>query len=156
MKFGRLRHWAMAGAVISGLAMRVLAIPGYLPAVGPANLRFLPEARPATNLAAIALPPPVEEPDSQPPPAEVAASPPAPSAPPAAPPPETNSPVSLSPLPPAAAPMTDPMISPQMLLKYFNRSTNGAAGGVIAPMEFAPPSSAKPPSSTATYSTSPN
>jgi hypothetical protein len=27
---------------------------------------------------------------------------------------------------------------------------------VIAPMEFAPPSSAKPPSSTATYSTSPN
>ena len=46
----------------------------------------------------------------------------------------------------------DPRISSQMLLKFFTPSTNGPAAGVVAPLEFAPPSPPKPPSSTATYS----
>jgi hypothetical protein len=42
-----------------------------------------------------------------------------------------------------------------MLLRYFNRSTNGTGAGILAPVDFAPPGAAKPPSSTATYSTNP-
>jgi hypothetical protein len=42
-----------------------------------------------------------------------------------------------------------------MLLRYFNRSTNGASSGVMAPVDFAPPPPPKPPASTATYSTDP-
>jgi hypothetical protein len=46
------------------------------------------------------------------------------------------------------------MVSPQMLMQYFNRSTNGAAAGIMAPVNFAPPA-APSPSSTATYSADP-
>jgi hypothetical protein len=42
-----------------------------------------------------------------------------------------------------------------MLLRYFSRSTNGAAGGMMAPVDFAPPGAAKPPSSSATYTIEP-
>jgi len=157
--FGRLSHWAIAGAALSGLAMRVLATPGYLPVVGPVALRFLAPAQPVTNQAQTPLPPPVAPPVNPPPPAEVAVktSAPAPSAPPAAPPADTNPPVDLSTSAPAATSSPpDPMISTQSLLKFFNRSTNGPSSAVIAPMNFAPPASAIPPSSSATYSTSPN
>jgi hypothetical protein len=44
------------------------------------------------------------------------------------------------------------VVSPQMLLKYFNKSTNGNTTGVIAPIQFSPPQSIGAPSSTATYS----
>ena len=48
------------------------------------------------------------------------------------------------------------VVSPQMLLKYFNKSTNGSVTGVVMPVEFAAPQpSAAPPSSSATYSTTP-
>ena len=50
---------------------------------------------------------------------------------------------------------SEPKISPQMLLKFFNRSTNGTAGGIIAPVDFAPPTVPKPPSGSAMYSTNP-
>jgi hypothetical protein len=49
----------------------------------------------------------------------------------------------------------DDVVSPQMLLKYFNKSTNGATTGVLAPFEFSPPQTGEPPSSKATYSHSP-
>jgi hypothetical protein len=49
----------------------------------------------------------------------------------------------------------DEVVSPQMLLRYFNKSTNGASASVIAPMEFTPPPAAPAPSSKASFSTSP-
>ena len=55
---GRLRHWAGAGAVFTGLVCGVWAAPGYLPAVGPAALRFRPAAPSGTNLMRMPLPPP--------------------------------------------------------------------------------------------------
>ena len=70
--------------------------------------------------------------------------------------PRANPPaISNTPGPAAAASAPEPMVSPQMLLKYFNRTTNGISSAVTAPMEFAPPTPARPPSSTATYSTNP-
>jgi hypothetical protein len=60
-----------------------------------------------------------------------------------------------------SAPVSQPsqpaeVVSPQMLLKYFNKSTNGSVTGVVMPVEFAAPQpSAAPPSSSATYSTTP-
>lgn len=50
-------------------------------------------------------------------------------------------------------PQPDGVVSPQMLLKYFNKSTNGNAAGVNAPLDFTPPRLAEPPSSKAEYST---
>ncbi|MGD0412252.1 MAG: hypothetical protein ABSC18_11170 [Verrucomicrobiota bacterium] len=153
--FAHLRHWAGAGAVFAGLALGVLAAPGYLPAVGPVPLRFRPDAQPATNLIRMPLPPPdppsTNLPDFSAPSVPSAASAkPAPALPAAALP-ATNTPAGADATPSAS----EPRISPQMLLRYFNRSTNGAAGGILAPVDFAPPAAAAPPSSTATYSTEP-
>ena len=160
--FGRLRHWAEGGAALLGLAFAVSASPGYLPAVGPAPLRFRPAAPPAANLVKMPLPPP-DPPPAAPPSAaatpSAAAGTQANTAAPAAAPSSatvlltaTNNPAA----PEAAAPGSDPRISPQMLLRYFTPSTNGPAGGIIAPLDFAPPVAPKPASSTATYSTQPN
>ncbi len=48
----------------------------------------------------------------------------------------------------------DGVVSPQMLLKFFNKSTNGPSTTVIAPMDFRPPNPTPLPSK-ATYSTGP-
>lgn len=163
--FGCLRHWAIAGAIVtshcamagvgvSGLATRSMANVGYLPAVGPVELRFRDPIQPITNMAQMPLPQPFVEKTNEPPPVEMVEKAPAPVQTPAVPPPDTNPPVP-PPVPVSAPNPSDPMISPQMLLKYFNRNTNGASTGMIAPMEFAPPTQAAPPSSTATYTISP-
>ena len=159
--FGRLRHWAEVGAAVLGLSFGVAANPGYLPVVGPAALRFRPAPQSATNLVRMPLPPPDPPPST--PPSIPSTPPPAPgteakTTPPAAAP--SSPPVLFtatnSPAEPDATPSgAEPKISPQMLLKYFNRSTNGTVGGIIAPVDFAPPAAAKPASSTATYSTNP-
>jgi hypothetical protein len=160
LMFGSWRHWAAVGAASAGLASGVLAAPGYLPAVGPVPLRFRVAAQPVTNLLVIALPSP--EPPSAPL-DEVIAAPLAAStatnkAPPVAPPSSTVQ-TNLVPGGPTGAngglPGAEPLISPQMLLRFFNRSTNGAVGGIIAPVDFAPPAVATPLSSSATYSTDP-
>jgi hypothetical protein len=155
--FGRLRHWAEAGAALLGLAFAVSAGPGYLPAVGPAPLRFRTDPPPATNVVKMPLPPPDPPPstsavatDTQ---TNAAPATPAAAAPSAAPVllTATNSPVT----PDAAPASSEPKISPEMLLKFFTPSTNRPSGEVIAPLDFAPPATAKPASSTATYSTQP-
>lgn len=161
-----MRHWAIVGAALPGLAVGVLADTGlepevshwysraYLPTVGPVALRFRAPEQPATNLVRMPLPPPQPEPAiTLPPPDEPVAKKTAP--PPAAAPQTTNQPAP-PPEPPVAPAVGDPMISPQMLLKYFNHSTNGPSSGIIAPMNFAPPADAKPASGSATYSTNPN
>jgi len=158
--FGRLRHWAEAGAVFAGLALGVSAAPGYLPAVGPVPLRFRPAAPPAAALVQMPLPPPDVTPSAPdiPTPLSAAAVTGAKQTPPAATP--SSVPVNLTATngpagPDAASSGSVPPISPQMLLHYFNRSTNGTAAGIMAPVDFAPPGAAKPPSSTATYTTDP-
>jgi hypothetical protein len=153
--FGRLRHWAGAGAAIAGLALGVSAAPGYLPAVGPVALRFRPAAQPATNLVRMPLPPPDPPPAAPPalPAADSEAKTNTPAVVPASAP--AVSTVTGNPDEGAIPPGTQPLISPQMLLRYFNRSTNGVSSGIMAPVDFAPPPPPKPPASTATYSTDP-
>jgi hypothetical protein len=153
--FGRLRHWAGAGAAIAGLAFGVSAAPGYLPVVGPVALRFRSAAQPATNLVRMPLPPPDPPPVAQPalPAADSEAKTNAPAVVPASAP--AVSTVASNPDEGAIPPGSQPLISPQMLLRYFNRSTNGVSSGIMAPVDFAPPPPPKPPVSTATYSTDP-
>jgi hypothetical protein len=133
---------------------------GYLACVGPAPLRFCSLPRIFTNI--FVLPPPspsVAAPTNEPPPV--------------APNPETSRHV---PVPSASAPILDPqagtnqtanvnlpdltvpgsVVSPQMFLKYFSKSTNGSANStIISPLDFTPPRAAPAPSSKATYSITP-
>jgi hypothetical protein len=46
------------------------------------------------------------------------------------------------------------VVSPQMLLKYFTKSTNSAASAAV-PLGFTPPKAAGVPPSRATYETGP-
>ena len=129
------------------------AAPGYLATVGPAPLRFrslitvvTPRSQPIVTV-------------NQPPVATVVTNESA-----ATPAPhvtlDTNSPVIVPPTPaaitnevymtPALRP--DDVISPQMLLRYFNRSTNGTSTTILAPLNVTPAKPAEPPSSKATYS----
>jgi hypothetical protein len=62
---------------------------------------------------------------------------------------------SANPQPVIGQPSTVPpgdVVSPQMLLKYFNKNTNGTSTGIIAPLNMAPSSNPTPPPSSATYS----
>ncbi len=126
---------------------------GYLRVVGPAPLRF--RAKPAPLVT---------------PPAPVETSP-APVVPAVVTPDFSVVPNLLS-IPTAPAPViteaptattsdtnavieparSEEVVSPQMLLKYFNKSTNGTTTGIIAPIQFSPAQPASAPSSTATYS----
>jgi hypothetical protein len=63
--------------------------------------------------------------------------------------------VAPTPASPQFAPASvDAVVSPQMLLKYFDKSTNGG-GSVLAPVEFLPPKAVAPNQSSATFSTGP-
>lgn len=137
---------------------------GYLPVIGPAPFRFAPVMAPATNHVTISAPIKPAIPATPPPPptnavAKVLA--PAPPAPVPAKPPVTATvtPVITG----ASSPMEEPspvdsVVSPQMLLKYFNNRTNSAPSVVTpvgAPIDFTPPRAPGPPPSTATFSTGP-
>jgi hypothetical protein len=133
-------------ALVVAVAMAQFAgaeTSGYLPTVGPASLRYQIIPPMVTNQ--VVLPPP-------PAPVAEVVEPPAPVAPaPKAPPVITN--VGSS-APELAHP--EDVVSPQMLLKYFNKSTNGSSLGIVAPLNFTPPKTAEPaPASSATYSTGP-
>jgi len=127
---------------------------GYLRVVGPAPLRFRPTPRPIST-------PLVPPPEASPAPTMPAvATPDFSVVPNLLPMPTAPAPVTFQ-APPAATtetnaviepPRAEEVVSPQMLLKYFNKSTNGNTTGVIAPIQFAPPQPTGAPSSTATYS----
>jgi hypothetical protein len=149
---GDRRHYAF-------IAVALLTLPvcagndqcAYLPAVGPSPLRFFaPLAPPVKTFTP--PPPPAPEP---PKPVKVELPPPTP--PPAAVIPEpaavTNQAISGFSQP--AQP--EEVVSPQMLLKYFNKSSssNGVSATVIAPLDFTPPKPAEAPSSKATYTIGP-
>jgi hypothetical protein len=148
-----VRDWRPFAIVLAGalaVAGFAAASPGYLPCVGPAPLRFRPPP-PVINQIVLAAPE-VE-------PVPTVASPvpfgPMPELPPA--PPPTEPPAIINHVSSGIPDTTRPeeVVSPQMLLKYFNKSTNGTSSSVITPLDFTPPKSPEPPPSKATYSTGP-
>jgi len=130
--------------------MGVLASGGadtaYLPVVGPSPLRFRPAFKLNINVVMLPLPAPVKPVAALP--VEKAPIQPVTMREPVPTTEQTNATVE--------PPQPDSVISPQMLLKYFNRSTNGNAAGVSAPLDFTPPHPVEPPSSKAEYSTPPH
>ena len=138
------RYFTLLAGVLAGVLVAGKAQTAYLPTVGPAPLRFRADYKPVVH---IKLPPPT-------PTGQSGASAPTPTAPlvvgvpvPAT---QTNQTVVQ---PPAVveSPRPDGVVSPQMLLKYFSRSTNAADAN--APLNFTPPPQPEPPSSRAEYST---
>lgn len=128
---------------------------GYLPRVGPAPLRFQSVPKPATNH--YLLPPREPVPEPQPVAAKSEVKPPAPAVTASAPGETTV----ISSQIPASATEPDPVpgrsedvISPQMLLRYFSKSTNGTSTSIVAPIQFTPPKTETPPSK-ASFTTSP-
>jgi hypothetical protein len=125
--------------LVSFLTVKAIAgspLGGYLASVGPMPLRFSQVLPPATN--AIVLPKeevlpaflPTEEPSHVDAPAPAAVvtqvdSAPAPTA------------QITSSAPELAHP--EDVVSPQMLIKYFKKSTNGVSTSVTAPIDFTPP-----------------
>jgi hypothetical protein len=130
------------------------ADPGYLPRIGPASLRFRSVPTAATNQLVLSAPEPDPEAELEPTAPKddkpTAATIPAPTPTPA--PAAIVNEVSSGPTEPTPP---DEVVSPQMLLKYFNKSTNGTSSTVIAPLDFTPPKPVEPNSSKATYSTGP-
>ncbi len=150
-KLGHSRCFSLIVTALMGVLMSSWASTAYLPAVGPAPLRFRPAFRPITN--SVVPPPPVPAQPPVPPPAEKTGritlpipAAPAPASVPAA---EETDAV-------AERPPSDGTVSPQMLLRFFNKSTNGVAAGGIAPLDFTPPRTAEPPSSKAEFSNPPH
>jgi len=150
--FGSRRHFFL-GAVAYSSAFFACASPGYLPVVGPAPLRFRPVLQPSRHVPA---PPAASTTEPNPIPEKTKIVEP------------VTAPATLlsapAPEPPVAAGQTnavvepsrpEDVVSPQMLIKYFNKSTNGSSTMITAPIDFTPPRSGEPPSSKASYSTSP-
>jgi hypothetical protein len=165
ISFGR--HLKLLGIVFLTLPALASTGPGYLATVGPAPLRFwspskpkpAPAASPAVSneaatpnsydfLAAFGAPTPASAP-----------APDATNAPPAASTdmnaasqaPQFNAPQQGAPQ--FNAPQPGDVVSPQMLLQYFNKNTtNGVGAGIIAPMNMSVPNNPTPPPSSATYS----
>jgi hypothetical protein len=125
--------------------------PGYLALVGPAAFRFAPVARPCTNRFVLPAPVPVPVPAPVPLQIEKAPTPPLPAPAPAV---TNQGAASDATQPPVGSAPADGVVSPQMLLRFFNKSTNNPAS-VIAPLDFTPPKAAVAAPSSATYSTGP-
>jgi hypothetical protein len=124
--------------------------PGWLPLVGPAPLRFSPAPRPCAKR--FVLPDPVPAPEPAPVVSQVHKAPPMSSAPePPASILRTNNGMAQ---PPVESSPPDAVVSPQMLLKYFTKSTNSTAPAA-APLDFTPPKAAETPPGRATYETGP-
>ena len=145
--------------------------PGYLATVGPAPLRFWspPRIKPApvvvnTNTSPAAVSASTETPD----PYDFLAAFGNPTTVPIPMPMlqvTTNVEMNAASQPPQQSGVLQPVasqpgalqpgdvVSPQMLLQYFNKNTNGAGAGIIAPLNLsAPHNNTPPPSSSATYS----
>jgi hypothetical protein len=147
--FGRFRQLLPATAWVLGIASvwadaAHVRQTGYLPQAGPLQLRFR------------ALPPPVSEENAQPAapspdPRILLPSPPMPATPTnsAVIQPVTNGPAvefnAREPIPAAPTNAPEPVISPQMLIKYFMGSTNAvsntnaSAPGANGPVGFTSP-----------------
>jgi hypothetical protein len=145
------------------LALPALAAsgPGYLATVGPAPLRFWSPSRPKPAPVVTNTPPVTATPTEivTPNPYDFLAAFNAsqsattrsnaenPGDNPAQPAEATNEMDSST-----QPPQPGDVVSPQMLLKYFNKSTNGTGTGIIAPLDLSTPRATPAPSSSATYS----
>ncbi|HZQ45620.1 MAG TPA: hypothetical protein VFC07_01300 [Verrucomicrobiae bacterium] len=150
-KFGFHRHFTVIAAAYLSVLILGRADTAYLPAVGPSPLRFRPDFKPVAHIV-YSPPPTVSQPDVPLPAQKVEkVSVPVPPTPPPEPIPAIDKTNGI-----VEPPRPEGVVSPQMLLKYFNRPTKGNSAGVSAPIDFTPPPSAEPPSSKATYSTPPH
>ena len=133
--------------------------PGYLAIVGPAPLRFWSPSHvkygpvvAATNTPPSAVSAQTETPD----PYDFLAAFGSPTAVPVPAPMQPVAPdiemKAVSANPQQGALQPGDVVSPQMLLKYFNKNTNGTGAGIIAPLNLTPSSNPQPPPSSATYS----
>jgi hypothetical protein len=148
--------------------------PGYLATVGPAPLRFwsAPHIKPAPVVVIVTNAPPaaVSAPAETPDPYDFLAAFGSPTAVPIPMPMQqvtTNVEMNAASQPPQQPVAPQPVasqpgalqpsdvVSPQMLLQYFNKGTNGngAAAGIIAPLDLSVPhNNTQPPPSSAGYS----
>jgi hypothetical protein len=148
--FGRIHHLLAAAVGVVGVlgVTPAWAGAGYLPQAGPLALRFRVPPAPAAEHLNPPVAPPVPAPIALPP------------QPMASTPPETSNAASANMLKPVVAltnapaleynareplttAVTDSVISPQMLIKYFTASPktapNANGAGVVTPVGFTPP-----------------
>jgi hypothetical protein len=153
MKQCLFRDWqGLSFALFAALSLAAAASsgPGWLPRVGPTPLRFSPAPRPCAKQ--FVLPVPVPAPEPAPVVSKADKAPPASSAP--EPPAVILQAGNSMAQPPVESSPPEAVVSPQMLLKYFTKSTNGAAS-TAAPLDFTPSKAAGAPPSRATYETGP-
>jgi hypothetical protein len=130
MKQCLFRDWQGLSFVIFALLGAVAVAssgPAWLPAIGPAPLRFSPVPRPF--ICRIVLPVSVPVPEPAPVVLPVGNPAPVPRAAPSVVIPQAANTVAP---PPVETPAPEPVVSPQMFLKYFTKSTNDAPS-VAAP-----------------------
>jgi hypothetical protein len=142
MKQCLFRGWQALSVVLIAFLGVVAAAstgPGYLPRVGPVPLRFSPAPRPRLNRFVLPVPAPAPEP--VPVVSQVEKAPPAHSL--LLPPISPEPPAGVLAQPPVDSSPPDTVVSPQMLLKFFSKSTNTAPSGG-APVDFNPPKTAGP------------
>jgi hypothetical protein len=156
--FSSLFCVSVALAAFFCLAIAVWAGPGYLSTVGPAPLRYLPPAKPlekVTKRVAAVTPPPVvpAAPVAQIEDTNLFAAPDFLSAPTVT---EAHSPpkIEQTNLVTGATP-DEGTVSTQMLLQYFNTSSNNSGAGVIVPLNVAMPPPVDTPPSRASYTNAP-
>jgi hypothetical protein len=144
--FGHLRHLVPATTAFLGVAAMVWAGPGYLPTVGPVPLRFrpLPQVPVVSTNASAQAPAPapisfVDLPEEAP---QTNTFEEAPSTPVVVPQGSPYTAEAQSPEPQQSAP-AEPVISPEMLVKYFAQpspTTNSAnVAGQTPQAGFTPP-----------------
>ena len=146
--FWNWRYLSLVLFASLGVAVAASSGAGYLRRVGPAPLRFSP-VLPPPRACRFVLPAPVPVAEPSPIAAQIEkaqASAPKPSA-------IVSQATSGAAQPPMEPVPPDVVISPQMLLRYFNPSTNSAAVG--APMNFNPPKAARPSPGPAAFLPSP-
>jgi hypothetical protein len=144
------RRWRLRLVIAASMCVvtSIWADAVYLRTVGPAPLRFRAVVKAITKI--VALPPPE-------PPKPVATLPTngvdktAVAAVPAEGPDATAAVEEIDAT--SESSRASEVVSPQMLLKYFGKSTNGGAAGFSVPFEFIPPPPPELPSSKAEYST---
>ncbi len=150
-----------SGRQLKALCLLCLAVPalawsgpGYLATVGPAPLRFWSpvHVKPAPVAVNTNTPPAVAAQTPAPDPYDFLAAFGSPTSVPVPAPmqPATTN-VDMNAASQTQAPQPGDVVSPQMLLKYFNKNTNGTGSGIIAPLNLSPANNPTPPPSSATY-----
>ena len=143
MRAGR-RQFTLIVAAYLGACLLGWSRPGYLTVVGPAALRFFAPPPPAPRLPPAPIPMPVVSTNSAPvtpvkqDAEETAAGPGAETNVPALPPGPDMSGQTNGPGGGLGTPKPEDVVSPQMLMQYFNKTGNGTATSIYAPVDVTP------------------